>query len=179
MATLNAKLLEAKLRELHGNMAACARHFGTTRQAVHRYVSKRPALQAVVLECRESMKDHAESALYNAVFKGESWAVRYYLSCQAKDRGYVLRQEVNTTVDVKQIDAAIEAELNRLATGRGQTPDEYREDRLNELLDTARQRQEKAAGDEKLPISDVSLPEPPGPRDTSFVPDNLDDFLKD
>jgi hypothetical protein len=40
------------------------------------------------------MKDNAESALYSAVLGGEAWAVCFYLKTQAKDRGYVERQEM-------------------------------------------------------------------------------------
>jgi predicted transcriptional regulator len=94
MAVLKAKLVEQKLRELHGNMAAVGRHFGVTRAAVHNYVRKRPNLLAVLDEAREAMKDHAESALHTAIFKGEAWAICFYLKTQAKSRGYVERTEL-------------------------------------------------------------------------------------
>jgi hypothetical protein len=94
MGVLNVEALTAKLREYHGNLAACGRAFGVSRSGVSKFVSRRPALQAVVDECREAMKDHAEGALYKAVLAGEPWAVCFFLKCQAKDRGYVERQEV-------------------------------------------------------------------------------------
>lgn len=93
MAVLSEEGVEAKLRELHGNMAAVARHFGVTRAAVWKYVQERPALVEVTKDCRETMKDHAESALYRSVMNSEPWAVKWYLGTQAKDRGYVERQE--------------------------------------------------------------------------------------
>jgi hypothetical protein len=86
---LTTATVEARLRELSGNMAAVARSFGVTRQAVWKFVQARPTLQAVADDVRESMKDHAESALQAAVMRGESWAVCFYLKTQAKDRGYV------------------------------------------------------------------------------------------
>lgn len=92
-AGLTAEGVEAKLRELHGNMAAVARHFGCTRGAVWNFCNRRKALQAVQAECRESMKDNAESALYAAVLRGEAWAVCFYLKTQAKGRGYVEKSE--------------------------------------------------------------------------------------
>lgn len=110
---LTAENVEAKLREFGGNMAAVGRHFGVTRQAVYDFVRRRKSLRAVVDDARESFKDNAESALQAAVLRGEAWAVCFYLKCQAKDRGYVERSEL----DVRNLDALIERELARLAAG--------------------------------------------------------------
>lgn len=78
-----------KLRELAGNQAAVARHFGVTRQAVNLLVSKTPALREACHDAREAMKDNAESSLHRALLAGEAWAVCFYLKTQAKDRGYI------------------------------------------------------------------------------------------
>jgi hypothetical protein len=92
-AGLNAKEVEGKLIELSGNMAAVARHFGVTRQAVWDFVHRRAELQQVAMDIREGMKDHAESALYNAALAGEAWAVCFFLKTQARDRGYTERPD--------------------------------------------------------------------------------------
>src|SRR5262245_10242447 len=84
----------ALLREHDGNMAAVARHYGVTRQAVSQFCASRETLKAIFAECREAMKDTAESSLHRKVREGESWAVCFYLKCQAKDRGYVERTEL-------------------------------------------------------------------------------------
>jgi hypothetical protein len=91
---LKADLVAAKMLELSGNLAAVARFFGVTRQAVQHYVKARPKLMKVMDDCRESMKDAAESSLYKAVLDGEAWAVCFFLKTQAKDRGYTERQEL-------------------------------------------------------------------------------------
>jgi len=101
-------MLIPKLRECEGNLAAVARAFGVTRQAVYHYGRRHPALQEVVTECRETMKDEGESALYKAVKAGEAWAVCFYLKCQAKDRGYVERLE---TKDVSSVEMEIVEEI--------------------------------------------------------------------
>jgi hypothetical protein len=90
---LKVETVSAKMREMNGNLAAVARSFGVTRQAVHQFVKNHPTLAEVATECRESMKDHAESSLQRALLAGEAWAVCFYLKCQAKDRGYVERTE--------------------------------------------------------------------------------------
>lgn len=102
------------LRKLNGNMAAVARQCGVTRQAVWAFVARHPELREVASECRESMKDEAESALYKAVKRGESWAVCFYLKCQAKDRGYVERVEVREADD-GDLDTEIDRTFSRLA----------------------------------------------------------------
>src|SRR5262245_57006377 len=94
MTVLTCEALAARLREGNGNMAAAGRAFGVTRYAVWKFVRNHPSLREVILDCRESMKDHAESALQAALLRGEAWAVCFFLKCQAKDRGYVERQEV-------------------------------------------------------------------------------------
>jgi hypothetical protein len=99
---LTAEAVEAKLLELHGNLAAVGRHFGVKRQSVWGFVNSRPSLRAVATSIREAMKDNAESALYTAVLKGEAWAVCFYLKTQAKDRGYVERAELAADLAVRQ-----------------------------------------------------------------------------
>jgi hypothetical protein len=91
VSVLKAKDVEQALRDARGNMAAVGRQFGVSREAVRQFVAARPTLKAVCDECRESMKDTAESALYDAVARGEAWAVCFYLKTQAKDRGYIER----------------------------------------------------------------------------------------
>lgn len=107
----------ALLREHDGNMAAVARHYGVTRQAVSQFCASRETLKAIFAECREAMKDTAESSLHRKVREGESWAVCFYLKCQAKDRGYVERTETKDVNDA-DLDRAIQRELARLAEAR-------------------------------------------------------------
>ena len=88
MTVLKADLLAVEIPKHHGNLAAVGRALGVTRSAVHRYVQKRPALLAMARDQRETMKDHAESALFRQVIAGEAWAVCFFLKTQARDRGY-------------------------------------------------------------------------------------------
>jgi hypothetical protein len=108
MATLKAKEVEAKLKEQHGNMAGVARCFGVTRQAVWYYIQKRPGLLEVLFDCREGMKDHAESVLYRAILEGDVGAAKWYLKTQARDRGYGERMEHSQYTD-DEIEARINA----------------------------------------------------------------------
>ena len=94
---LDPERVAAAVARLSGNLSAVAHEFGVARASVQELIRKRPSLQAVLSDAREGMKDNAESSLYRAVIAGEAWAVCFFLKTQAKDRGYVERQEVEAT----------------------------------------------------------------------------------
>jgi hypothetical protein len=120
MAKLTAASVDAKLREHHGNVAAVGRAFGVTRQAVADFIKRRPVLQAVCTDCRQTMMDDAESALYAAVLAGEPWAVKFYLRTQARERGYTERYQFDHSGDVRQrvVEEVIVEELVAVLDGQ-------------------------------------------------------------
>jgi hypothetical protein len=71
-----------------GNISAVARQCGVDRTSVIEFIEKRPAMQKLLADVRTGMIDDAESSLYRSVVKGELGAIKYYLNCHAKDRGY-------------------------------------------------------------------------------------------
>lgn len=93
---LKRKPVEAKLSELRGNISATAQHFGVARNSLYAFI-ERDGLQGVLADARETLVDSAESALLNAVMRGEAWAVCFTLKTQGKARGYVetVRNEVS------------------------------------------------------------------------------------
>lgn len=93
---LNIASVAAAIAELSGNLAGVARRFNVDRNAVWKMVQKYPTLQQVVKDCREGIKDIAESALQRAIMQGEAWAICFFLKTQAKDRGYLERYEIDT-----------------------------------------------------------------------------------
>src|SRR5262245_40109355 len=110
-------LVEQRIRECRGNLAAVARMYGVARQTVWAYVQSRPLLVEAVQDCRETMLDDAENSLHQAVLRGEPWAVCFYLKCQGKGRGYVERTEYRNMSD-EQLNAEILRELERLDSQR-------------------------------------------------------------
>lgn len=86
------------LRESKGFVEVAARALGVTGGTVRRAIAKWPRLAAVVAEEREARLDVAELALYAAVQRGQSWAVKFLLKTQGKTRGYVERQEIEHSV---------------------------------------------------------------------------------
>lgn len=84
-----AELLPKK----NGNFAAIARALGVSRGTIQNRVKSSARLKRLTEDAREGMKDNAESSLYAAVLAGNVTACIFFLKCQAKDRGYVERQE--------------------------------------------------------------------------------------
>lgn len=81
------------LREAHGLMSAAGRRLGISRQAVWKYAKKYKIVADARDDAKESMKDFAESKLFQEIDAGNMTAIIFYLKTQAKDRGYVERVE--------------------------------------------------------------------------------------
>jgi hypothetical protein len=94
MGRLNVKLVREQIAKHGGNCAAAARACGVTRPAVVLFVRRHPELAECLHDARETLVDDAESALYEAVLRGDAWAVCFALKTQGKKRGYVERQEL-------------------------------------------------------------------------------------
>lgn len=93
------------ITEAHGLVSRAAKMLGCTVKTVYNYIEKFPEVAEARHEAREAMKDVGEASLWKKVSEGEGWAVCFYLKCQAKDRGYVERQEIEHqgAVPVKHI----------------------------------------------------------------------------
>ena len=87
------EMIEA-LEESKGLIAPAARALGCSRDTIRSYLEEYPAVGQAKLDQREAVTDMAENSLYEAIRRGEAWAVCFYLKCMAKDRGYVERAEL-------------------------------------------------------------------------------------
>src|ERR1051326_3547732 len=99
MAKLTCTIVAKALHETHGNISAAARKLNVTRRAIQYRIGKDKALQELLIDARESLVDNAETALAEAVLRGEKWAVMYTLSTLGKSRGYTTRQEHAAAAD--------------------------------------------------------------------------------
>lgn len=102
-----------KLDEFNGNIRAVADSLSVARSTVYRKINKSKTLQAALKDSRESMKDNVESVLYNEALNGNMTAVIFYLKTQAKDRGYVERQEV-AGVDGQELGVKLKREIDKV-----------------------------------------------------------------
>jgi hypothetical protein len=88
---LNAELVAAALVRHRGNITDVARKFRVDRSAVYQLIRARPTLQAVLVDCREAMKDAVENRFQLDCLKDDpayQTSRIFFLKTQARDRGY-------------------------------------------------------------------------------------------
>ena len=119
--TLKESDIADALRAGRGFLAEAARRLGVTRQAIAHRVRNSEALSAVEAECVETNLDTAESRLVAAIDDGAGWAIKFYLQCKGKERGYHFPNAVAVPDDTppppRPVEE-IEAELARLGWRR-------------------------------------------------------------
>jgi len=69
-------------------MAHAAKMLGIARSTLYARLAVEPALREFREEVRDETIEIVESKLVRAALAGEPWAVRFYLSTQARHRGY-------------------------------------------------------------------------------------------
>lgn len=123
----DAQMIKA-IRHAEGILRTAAENLGCTRQTVYSRVQRSEKVAAALKEAREATIDTAESKLLEQVRKGDVRAIKFYLSCQGKDRGYVERSEhtvdnrhsghLDMTVDDarKELRQKLDGKANRLAS---------------------------------------------------------------
>jgi hypothetical protein len=82
------------LAAARGMIAPAARALGCSRNTIKAYMHEYQAIAQTIADEREATTDVAELKLYDAIERGEAWAICFYLKCQAKNRGYVERAEL-------------------------------------------------------------------------------------
>lgn len=96
-----------------GIITTIAKKVGCDWYTAKKFITQYATVQTAYQAERETVKDHVENALIIEAKEGESWAVKYYLSTQAKDRGYAERQEIDLTSDGESLGKALEGLLSK------------------------------------------------------------------
>jgi hypothetical protein len=96
-----------------GHVAAVASAANISRRTLLNYRKRWPELEDAFKAAKANATDAVESALIKAAKAGEPWAVKYYLSTQAKDRGYVVGVDVEAIVreELEAVVTLLEEEL--------------------------------------------------------------------
>lgn len=112
----------ASIEKNFGLKTQVAQDLGASLGTIVRYGKEIEAVRLAFWSQKERVKDLAELSLYGAIQKGEAWAVCFFLKTQAKDRGYIERQEVSGegggpinvvhTVLIERLQRIIEAEAD-------------------------------------------------------------------
>jgi len=96
----NAEIIAA-LQHSRGLVSTAARRLGMSGRAIYKRMEDHEEIRQALHDEREATKDFAEASLMKAIGKGDAWAVCFYLKCQAKDRGYIERQELAVQAQVE------------------------------------------------------------------------------
>jgi hypothetical protein len=86
--------------ETKGLLTAAAPRAGVSYRTIIRYANEFQAVKKAVIEAKEEMKDFAENQLFKAINEGNLTSIIFYLKTQAKDRGYIEKNDLIQT-DVK------------------------------------------------------------------------------
>lgn len=103
------------LRESRGFVSATARRLACDPLTVYNYMERYPELKEIRKEAKEAEKDLAEMMLGKMIRDGQFLATCFYLKTQAKDRGYVERQEHEVVIDYAKLS---DDELQAIASGK-------------------------------------------------------------
>ena len=85
----------AALQRTKGMVYLAARDLGCSHQTVYNYAKRHPSVQDAIDSNRGGFIDVAELKLWEAVNKGQPWAVAFALKTIGKNRGFTERQEVS------------------------------------------------------------------------------------
>ena len=84
----------AALFKARGLVSLAAKLLRCSSDAVYGQIKRDPEIAAAALSAGDVELDRAESKLFDAIRKGESWAVSFFLARKGKCRGYSERQEL-------------------------------------------------------------------------------------
>ena len=82
------------IKDSRGFVTTIAKRLGCTRGNVYALMHKYPTIKAAIEEEREGLKDFVEGKLFEQINEGNMTGIIFFLKTQAKDRGYVERQEI-------------------------------------------------------------------------------------
>jgi hypothetical protein len=89
----SAKEYADAIRNAKGFISVAARHLGVSRTQMYRAIDKYPSVKEAVEDARENMTDLAEGKLVEQINAGNITAIIFYLKTQAKERGYIEKQQ--------------------------------------------------------------------------------------
>jgi hypothetical protein len=82
------------LSETKGMITLAAQKLDCAPNTVRRYIREYPTIAQAQKDARDKMTDAVELKLYEKIMSGDTTAMIFYLKTQAKERGYIERQEV-------------------------------------------------------------------------------------
>jgi hypothetical protein len=94
-------MIEALEKSL-GIVTTAAKLVGIDRTTHYKWMESDPEYKLAVESISDVALDFAESKLHNSIEKGSDTAVIFYLKTKGKKRGYIERQEIDHSGEVKK-----------------------------------------------------------------------------
>jgi hypothetical protein len=91
---LTADEVAKAVYEAKGLASIAAKRLGCDPKTVRNFAQRYPTVRDAIVQAREDLKDFAESKLLQAIDAGEIVPILFFLKTQAKDRGYIERNEL-------------------------------------------------------------------------------------
>ncbi len=128
------KEIISALEKHKGAIYLAAEYLGCHPDTVYERAKKVKGVQNAIDRHRGKLLDVAELALYNAVVKGENWAIAFCLKSIGRDRGY--GDKLDLTMQLG-IDPALLRTLKQHADESGVNLSEVFEAMINEFANTS------------------------------------------
>lgn len=115
MASVNITAEQAieAARGSKGFVTTVAKRLDCSRPTVYKLLEKYSTFRQALEDERETVKDFAEGKLFQQIDSGNITAIIFYLKTQAKDRGYIEKQEVSVQVE-QELTKALDALQKKL-----------------------------------------------------------------
>jgi len=102
-----------------GKLAMAAESLGITYVTLYNYAKNSQKIRRAIKVAKEMQKDVAEHRLYTAIDNGDVTAIKFYLSTQARDRGYGELHKIHLGQDkdappIQTVNANLSFDLNAL-----------------------------------------------------------------
>ena len=88
------KRMADRLKDNRGLIYLTARQMGCAPQTIYNYIERFPTVKKAYEEARERTVDTAEVKFFQAIERGESWAISLALKTIGRRRGYVERKDL-------------------------------------------------------------------------------------
>jgi uncharacterized protein YdbL (DUF1318 family) len=83
------------LEQSRGMLSHAARRLGCSRTTLNAYIEEYKEIAQAKKDAHEEVNDVTELKLFDAIQRGEAWAICFRLKTQAKDRGYIEKAEIS------------------------------------------------------------------------------------
>jgi hypothetical protein len=82
------------LKDKQGFVAAAADQLGYSARRIYQLINEKPTIKEALDHIREKRTDFVETKMLEKIQSGDTTMIIFYLKTQAKDRGYIERQEI-------------------------------------------------------------------------------------